>query len=712
MCIALLASPQVVLYAETDLATVVSEDAMVYVGWSGRQHTRLAARDTAMGRILAESQVIAFTDGLWTQINGLLQRHAFAGQPALGAAVLNLIKRLYESPTALVIFDVQVTPMGPSIEAAIVCRAGDKAPKLVNELTKILSSTGMPPAQAIQMDGHEVHQLPLPAPGGLFCTTKGGNFILFTGTTTWAKLTGTMDGKTPPLSEHHDLKLARRKIGGQTGSRSFSVHVDVPAVLNSLDRLFLSHYRNTEESVLRSWTTNSGFGNVQSLTYETHHTAGGYLGGTFMQFNGSPPQGSAMDLYTGPRLDASDLQWIPRDVSWAYAGRFGSDKPIDALGLFSMVPPVTTFLDEIKAKTGVHLKHDLLDLIGDRVVAFDSPEDGGILFTGVCVVIKPTDIARMTESVRKLISALGANPSMLQANVKTSQYRGHAIEFVNTVGLPIPIAPSWTTHNEHLILALYPQVVRNEVDRMLADGRNTLQDNPDFQRGLATVGGQGSQVFYSDTRSGVAAFYPIALPIVQAGLAMGQQYGFDMTIDQFPALPVITRHLFGDVGTVRSDKDGVLMKTHGPLPLALPGGSSSSTGVAVIGVVAVAVSVLLPSLARARQAAKHTLHLSKLRNISTALAIHHQSTGSWPQSLDELVRESQLSAEMLTGPDCDGHDVCYVYRIPQDNAKARDIVAHLNPRVVPPSLMIPVLYSDGSVDGLDHDTFKQRIGSP
>jgi general secretion pathway protein G len=229
---------------------------------------------------------------------------------------------------------------------------------------------------------------------------------------------------------------------------------------------------------------------------------------------------------------------------------------------------------------------------------------------------------------------------------------------MNFSGLPVPFAPAWTAYQGRWILALYPQMVRVALDRLMDKQAKSILDNEGFANGWKLMPPNASSMNYVDAARGVRQLYSLALPISQALIAMGQGEGLTMDVAALPSLSAITRHVFPSVSAGSTTPEGYLVKSHG----AVPGTLASLAQASVAG--PLAVSIALPALARAREQAKRTVSMANLRGIGTAILTYaEQNKGKLPPDLQTLVDSGAISEKALISPvdDNPGEDGSYIY---------------------------------------------------
>ncbi|MCP4248453.1 MAG: hypothetical protein GY778_15505, partial [bacterium] len=284
------------------------------------------------------------------------------------------------------------------------------------------------------------------------------------------------------------------------------------------------------------------------------------------------------------------------------------------------------------------------------------------------LIAESADAERLQGSIRKLVEVVARKvndkegrrrPGKPHLAMGSTTYREQSIEFVNLTGVPMPVAPAWAVAEGRLIVALYPQMVQAALDRMAGDtAGDTLADNADFVAARKVLGGIGSTVTYLNTRRAAQQLYAIALPLAQMGAAMAQGAGVNIDVSSFPTQQALTGRLFGHVATTQHTDQGILYASYGPLPFGV-----GSIGEGAGATTAVAISVLLPSLSRARTLAKRQVSQANLKGIGVSCLIYanDEPDGRFPPDLKTLIEDGVITEKQLVAPaDPTGRD-SYVF---------------------------------------------------
>lgn len=637
-----------------DLARVMPDGTLIYLARSGDDQTDAAIRDTAFGRLLADRQMRSFLDGIWGAVDAFAREQAAAGEDAESySAAKRILQTLSRRPVALALIDGGFGEVGPFVEAALVVHLGDAKAAFLADVERIIESADLPPAETVTIAGASLQRLDILPGAALFHGAVKDYFILAVGQSAVEKIAARINGGKQSLADSRRLELPRRRIGGDDSSRAYTLYLDLGRLIKRAQALLPMITQGDQESTNFFVALLDGLGRarLQSFCWEQHYGEQGCRSSTYIHTAGDEP--SPFAELTGKPLTDDDLAMIPKSPAWAFAANIDLAAIyrhlIDLVKSFDadMHGDMTAAIEDAEDHLDLEFDRDLLALIGDTIVMYDAPENGGFLITGVTGIVESADPKRLRRSLRKIVRAISDAAGEGVVSVQTREYRGHTIEFVNVVGVPMPIAPAWAAHDNRLVFGLYPQMVKNALDG-IADGKpetDSLLANADFVRARKVLGPLGSSITYVDTKASMGQAYPWLLLLGQMGAAMAQGEGIALDMSTFPTQRALTRHLFATVGTTRSDPDGMLYASFGPLPI---GGQSFIPS--DIGTVAMLTSILLPSLSRARELSKRTVCSANLRGIGQAMYIHAQDDDKFPPDFQTLLDDNNTTERQFLCP--------------------------------------------------------------
>ena len=665
-------------------ATFFPEETLVYFGWSGCERMQEALAETAWGKTLAEPQVKRFREKLCYTLDFLLKRLAAEEDSAQAyEAGRRMLKTVVQRPTGIALIDFGMSEQGPGFQAALVCQVGEEGEGFLRDFHTLLQEADMPPGVEFKLADWQMYQLPIPVPGGLFYGVVEGHFIVAVGVQGAEAVVKQVTSPSSSLAKNAKLTANQKKIGGKAQTRAASFFADTTAVLDRVRQMvpMFTGGNPDDAAEFEKVVSLVGLEHIDSVCWELHHRAGGCQQAFFMRFDGAPT--GLLSFFKQKPLTQTDLAGIPKEPSWAAA--FNAD----VSGGWEQVLELLTRYDageaadfqedlaEAEAEIGFRLMDDLFKPLGDTFVIFDAPENGGILFSGITAIVEASDPARLQGTFRKIVKLIAEeiDEDEMKLGVSSFEYRSHQIEFVNLTGVPMPVAPAWSNHEGRIVIGLYPQMVQVTLDRMLEDGRGAhgLNANPEFVKGIEALGGLGSTMGYVNNRRGVEQLYSILLPAAEVGAAMAQGEGADVDISCFPSRDALTKHVFAYVETMRVDADGVLCGSYGSLPIPLPR-LSDATGMQA----PLLVSILLPSLSRARHLAKRSVSAANLHGIAISCMIYaNDNDEKFPPDLETLVQDGSITRKQLKAPNDAYEGVSYVYIAGQTrDSDSRNVLAH------------------------------------
>lgn len=670
--------PTPVRAGTSDLAEVFPENTLVYIGRSGCDQTDAACRLTAFGKTLTDPQVERFTEQVWTAINDALARQFPKKKGEIQhAALQRVLETLGRRPVAIGVIDGGLGERGPFAQAALVVHVGKEAETFLSDVDVLFTIKGVPATQPVEATGQVTRQIMLPVPGGAYYGLVKDYFIFAIDEQTIQKIGKQLGSPKTSLAKNAALVASRKKIGGNDRSRILSVFVNVSRVIEVLKR----ETAHQDSSTVEKWFAGlfSVGENLNSFCWEKHYRDRGCYDAMYLYVPGKGAEWSLSSA--GKTLSDDDLSIIPQSPSWATVCQVDLSAVWDKL--VSFVEPVDPkFHQEIlngvkklEDKLGFSIDEDFLKLVGPVIILYDAPENGGFLFSGITIVVESSDAKKLQESLRKVVEAIqkevGEEPKIA---VSSFEHNHHRVEFVN-VAAPMPIAPAWSSHGKWVVVGLYPQMVTTALDRF-AEGsskRESILDNPDVIAAKKSLGELGSSFSYVDTKAAWEQLYSWALLVAQMGAGAAQGEGAKIDISSFPTQAGLTRHLFADIGTTRVDPDGVLYASYGPMPVGTMPMLSSN-----IATTATLVSVLLPSLSRARELSKRTVCAANMRGIGQAMYIHAQDGERFPPDFETLIKENNATPRQFVCPSSDATEgdlnACYIYVTGQTISDAPDNV--------------------------------------
>ncbi len=660
------------------------EGTLLYVGWPGMEAMSATFGETALAKTMREPELVKLREAFWPAVGPLL-REAILSEGEIDEAgyeaITGLLKSLWKYPVAVGVVGVEMAPEGPALHMGHVVRAGAEATQVSQQFEQMLIAAGVPVEEATEakIGTWTVREVPPPVPGMLL---RWGvieeDFILSVGTR-WAEhLAAGPDAATLTTSER--FKAAMEVTGGSGATPA--MFIDLEGIVKTLET-FQPMFAGLELPVLgeeggvRRVLESVGLGSARSMSIACRLEAGGFMTTAFLH---APEMGEgASAVFAQKPLTDADLAVVPVDATWMTV--FNFDLRAFYVGVLNSVEKlspdahgfVTAMIGQFEQQIGMSIADDLLGAFEDTWAIYDAPSQGGVLFTGITLVAEVKAGNRIDEMIGRLcemVAGMAGSPEAVSLHTET--YRGATITFVNVSGVPMPIAPAWAQYKGRLIAALFPQMVRPALDRLMDQGESIL-DNADFQRGRKLLPAGAHSVRYADTAKTVRFVYPLVMPVAQMLIAMGQGEGLALDASVLPSTRTLTKHLFGTVGASAKTDQGLVTVYHGPLPL-------SSDGAVMLPLMA---SIAIPAMIAGREQAMMMAAegegaagspaplappapgagqtrgmISPGGPLATQLELYKQHVGHYPKNLDELFTEPEDERDAIKwgGPYIEGLD--------------------------------------------------------
>lgn len=711
-----------------DLPELVPDNTLLYVAWPGLDAFSTAAGQTEMAKLMAEPQMQKFREHwskkVWPAIQDKIRQALQKEESSeLYEPIMSLLSASWKYPLALTFQNVEFTPAGPQIDAALVIQAGPDAAKLADGMDRILAfavkSEKHVKLADVEIAGIRIKEfVPPEFPVPFRYGVVNDVFVFGLGERIWQHLAV---AGSKSLASNKRFVDAMKFTGGST--KVPVVFADLHGIITLVEK-FQPLFANQQIPILGEpggvahVAASLGLEDVRSLASVVVPEGAGFKTVSFLH---APSLGQAATTQPANRpITDAELKVIPRDVSWAMVTRF--DLLAAYKGIFQTLQQIAPSAGAVavpatqtaELMVGFRIDRDLLGAFGDTWTLYDSPASGGIIITGITLIADAKDDSRLDTSMERLAFVIGKFLGKGNSlTVQREDYRGQKVCYVQATGVPLPVAPAWAHCKGKVVAALFPQMVRVAVDQLL-DGGESLLDNPDFQNLRKFLPANPSSISYSDSPRGLRILYAILLPLTDAGIGYVRGEGIPFDFGMLPAWPVFARHLFGDVSANVTTKDGLLCVSYG----ALPGGLGTMAVAAAS--VPVATAILLPSLARARELSKRTVSAANLKAIGTAVLIYAENhKGQSPPDLETLVKEELITPQTLVSP-CDrsGGQNSYIYLRPKDRAAesgsvppsqvARMVVAYENPANFGDE-GTNVLFLDGRVQWMSAAAFDELL---
>lgn len=632
----ILLSPLVPCLADgRDMAEVLPADTLAYVGWP-----RPYERDDAAAQIVRQ---FAEQAGAIDVSN--------TGRRVMVEAI-RFSTLLMESPAGIALLDVRLAEQTPDVQLALLVAAGDQSARLAASFAELLQT--FTPDVAVEqhpIGGTSVQVLPLPdTPLSIYWGAHRGYFLATLGQAAAAKVIARLDGTAegPSLSDSAELKFVRSKVAVVSRPWRFTTFANVKGIVAKARALVEGLHGPLPPQVdklIEALGINSICSAYIEAGGETHRP----VCETFVHVQGE--RKGLLKLWEQKPLTNDDLALVPKDAYWARVCNF------DLAGLWSnvrdtieevdpnAVPMVEGALAMASGFLGVSITEQLLPAFGDTCAAFDAPDHGGILLTGSVLVVEVNNPDAVQAVLARVVELL--RPPLLTKDVnltlQETVHDGRQVHSVIVGGVPVPVAPSWTLVDNWMVFGLFPQTVlvaARQVDPKTRAG--SILDRPAVRDALGQYFPNKIQSFsFVDARYFGRLLYPLGLLYSTAMTSMLSLPGVKIDPTFYPDIATAVENLGDGVGFCAADEDGIHQAQVGPMGNVL----------VAVAVVALVISILLPSLSRARELAKRAVSASNLRGIGQGCYIYaHNHGDGFPESLQLLIDEGMATQGMLESP--------------------------------------------------------------
>lgn len=610
------------------------------------------AADRAVASIPADAHVCVSASGLGDRASWLLsglkgvfssplvKKNIADDLPSVQAG-LELAEYALRSEAAAAVYLPGAEGGPPALLLAV--HAGDQTAALEATLHRLLAATGHPADAQDEVDigGVAFRSQPLDDGPTLLWATHEGVFLLATSEQAARKAVATRQGQAPALAASEEFKLCESKLGPAGGAARWDVFVNTAPLLAAL--------RADMDQEAARFVSALGLNDWKSLCLRFDDSP---LGGRLSAYAHIAPSAQLTFLLRQAPLTDEDLAVVPKDAFWASVGSFDLAQSWEGLSevLATFNPDLPAQVDAGIAMAaqllGFSPTDDLLPAFGPKWAFYDTPQHGGILFTGVALVNDARDPEALHGMLARVVQYLTplAAQNDVRLQLKQMEDRGHTVHYVLVGGLPIPVAPAWGAAGGRWVFALFPQTAALALRQADPATRGaSLLDQEDFRAARAALPQPATSVAYANSRYFHRTFYAFKhlLNTALASTSAGGEAPFDLA-----AMPVFPEELAGVRNFVSAqghDDDGFLYRSVGVTPLTF-----FFTGDSGVASIALLISVLLPSLSRARELAKRAVSASNLRGLGQGCHIYASDHDErFPPDLATLVNDGMATPGML-----------------------------------------------------------------
>jgi hypothetical protein len=336
-----------------------------------------------------------------------------------------------------------------------------------------------------------------------------------------------------------------------------------------------------------------GFGNLKGIVINCGYDGREFRAVWEMDLPGER-KGLAKVLKGSAPIGLKDLPPLPADVNRFLAMRIDPEGAYNAgLGLIEALTMNEPFGPEEDAKTpaegirlrreylakefdkiiGVSVKDDILPCLGDKVVVFQSPNEGLSVFgTVVCVSLKdPAKAKAVADRIHRGLETLVSAP----VKVRKKMVKGVEVRELYSRGFGF-LVPTYAVVGDWLVVSVYPQGVQGMVLRMKGDLPSWKPDADTLAR-LAKLPKDGCTLQYCDPTSTVKNLCTLGPLFLGTIGGLGNAFGNDNGESDYEPLDIglipngheLSKHLFPNLTVIRDDGTTVRLEVNESLSVPL-----------------------------------------------------------------------------------------------------------------------------------------------
>jgi prepilin-type processing-associated H-X9-DG protein len=565
--------------------------------------------------------------------------------------LIGLLTRAAQHPGGLALLDLTTTAGTPDVQLALLIAADNDAITLADGLAGFIKMVASDAEiGTTEVGGALMRRLAIPeTPLVVYWGVHKGHFVATLGERAAERIVAGLDGKeSSSLASSAELKFARSKLGRMDGDWRVSAFGDARAMVARI-RALVEQLHGPLPPVVDKVIEALGINGVRSKYFRMHAGEQGLLGRLFVHVDGE--RKGILKLWAQQPLSEDDLQIIPKDAYWAQVWNLDLQQLWDDTRetIEEVDPNAVPMVEGVLAMSGtflgLSLTEQVLPAFGDTWAVFDAPSHGGVLLTGSVLVVEVRDADAIQALMTRLVGLLQPMLASEDVNLTLRQTTcdGRTIHHVVVGGVPCPVAPAWTFVNDRMVFGLFPQTVAVAARQVDPQTRGeSILDHPAVEHARRNVFPSRFQSFgCSDAKYFARLVYPFGLLYSTLGVSMLSVPGVELDPMMYPGLSDALAEVHYSVGMCATDGDGIHYAQVG----------SANAGLVAVAVVALLVSILLPSLSRARELAKRAVSASNLRGVGIGCQIYaNDHAGRFPDRLEALIENGMITREMLVSP--------------------------------------------------------------
>ena len=340
------------------------------------------------------------------------------------------------------------------------------------------------------------------------------------------------------------------------------------------------------------------------------------------------------------------LKFVPRSAASMTATRFSLDGLVGGIenAVVSIEPragaEIEKFKQDLNKALGFDVRKDMLGSLGDEWLAYADPGTGGFGPVGSVLINRLKDPAKAEATFTKFEQAVTQMIAKETSKEKISiAFKTRKIGTTTLHYLAIPmVTPTWTIVNGKLIVALYPEPVITAAG-FVSKGGPSILENEGFQAVRTRLAVKtASSIQFADLPKLAPVNYGSWMMISRV-VGIADIFGINSPLIVLAPMDVVMANLT-PMGTASwDDENGFYMRSVSPFPGAEIL-SVDPVGAYMTSAGPLAISILLPSLSKARESANRVKAAANLRQIGMACLLHsNENKNKLPDNLGELLKQ-------------------------------------------------------------------------
>ncbi|MFP4054314.1 MAG: DUF3352 domain-containing protein [Phycisphaerae bacterium] len=443
------------------------------------------------------------------------------------------------------------------------------------------------------------------------------------------------------------------------------------------------------------------------------------------------PHSGVPALLGGEPLKDADLSGVPVDADLFVVARLSLSTVLGesrkaASTILGDPNALDQGLEMVRRQTGIDVRKDFADALGDTWVLSSAPSRGGFL-TGTSLTVSLKDTKTATATVDKLETMLRQHSERMRQREDTHRWSRPTYPVLNIAktaradirylgfrGGWVPIAPAWCIYKDKLHVALWPQVVKTILDNN-GTARSVSADEI-YKAYRAKLSGKPVILSYVNTPSLLRQTYNMGLVVWTMGAnTLTDETGVPFHAAWLPTLQTLQKYMRPGITGVSLDDDGILVESYSAVPV----------GAELVSLPVMGASIAMPSLSRARQEAQRAVSASRLQGVGNAMALYENQYGRPASNYEVLIREGFMAVDQLDSPVDGSGELGWDSRNDVIRGEPDYILMNLAGKTDLPDKTIMayeqpshyrrkgtfVLYVDHSVRWVDAETFEKQLAA-